>query len=830
MSYSNNWSISGISGLTSLKDCYEWNGITRLRNVPMLLRTDQYASGDGKTGHKLLYPLDTEYAKHIPLHIDGTDISQVSTYGNLRYYAIPGYLINNLNMIGLGGTYTGGYNTEEDGYQHTEMTYDTKRNPSTQKTWNYLDKYPSIIKYRENFSYSREPLTYSDMRQWSNSGYTDVWYSKDRTCVIQPKTSDYDFYLASYTNTGSVSANIKIDSASATPGDDFVVEDYLRYGDVYCWAINLAATITNNYTITASSVSDITFLNMKNNSSFVNPFLQNVLFYKTNSINGTYDFNTSFQDAWTADNFADRMNSHLEDWFLTFIKGGGYQGPVTSYSITNNFKISLSGSFWVPFYTNNYTPVDSTASAEILVNRILYTSGGAETGFNAKNDGIGDVFSNKINAILPITSLSNISSYTITGYSRDISEYAYGYYTVGTNVNPPTSITVQQHYMSGGNRYYRTVDETSYSARLGYFTGSTYDVDPTRREREATRYFMYLGNENYQPFGSVQNSLTCPIIMDSEPILSFERIEDTRQPSAPVTSYCYRVYNAHEVATRDNTGGTIRFLFFTGDNVPHVVQITMPSGSTSTYVTKDINGNSLGGQLYWDLPANGGVTAGCLVFAPSGEQWGSWTGFNSVGLAPLSASVSYFARRSGRIYYKTGWNISGGYIYGKLTTIYTQDGSTYTIKDSSPRHSNNEISESIEVVDMESQEHPVNVLYSKLEWGYSSDRLEYVAEHGTIPITPIFKQQPVGGGARLQAGWYPGGSGETFYGKMSITASIDGVVSTRTDSTVQTFSSWHYFSYPIITPTSERDVEIISSRLEWGTSPDNLDHVSEWHE
>jgi hypothetical protein len=65
---------------------------------------------------------------------------------------------------------------------------------------------------------------------------------------------------------------------------------------------------------------------------------------------------------------------------------------------------------------------------------------------------------------------------------------------------------------------------------------------------------------------------------------------------------------------------------------------------------------------------------------------------------------------------------------------------------------------------------------------------------------------------------------------MSITASIDGTVNTRTDDTVQTFSGWHYFSYPIMTPTSERIVEIISSRLEWGYSADNLDHVSEWHE
>ena len=30
MSYSNDWSISGITGLTSLKDCYQWDGEKRL--------------------------------------------------------------------------------------------------------------------------------------------------------------------------------------------------------------------------------------------------------------------------------------------------------------------------------------------------------------------------------------------------------------------------------------------------------------------------------------------------------------------------------------------------------------------------------------------------------------------------------------------------------------------------------------------------------------------------------------------------------------------------------------------------------------------------------
>lgn len=81
MSYSNDWSVTDITGITTLKDCYKWNGTARLNTVPGLLRLENYKN-------------DTN-----AIEIN-SDIFPGST--KIQYYDIPKYFINNKSICSVG--------------------------------------------------------------------------------------------------------------------------------------------------------------------------------------------------------------------------------------------------------------------------------------------------------------------------------------------------------------------------------------------------------------------------------------------------------------------------------------------------------------------------------------------------------------------------------------------------------------------------------------------------------------------------------------------------------------------------------------------------------
>ena len=119
MSYSNNWSISGITGLTSLKDCYQWNGAKRLYNFGMLRLKDGDLNQDNEVW------VDSEIFPNSTL---------------IQYYSIPKFFITNKNVSGVG---YGLPNTEEDSYKYSDdIDYPNNSNDNL-KNWGFK-QYPNI--------------------------------------------------------------------------------------------------------------------------------------------------------------------------------------------------------------------------------------------------------------------------------------------------------------------------------------------------------------------------------------------------------------------------------------------------------------------------------------------------------------------------------------------------------------------------------------------------------------------------------------------------------------------------------------------------------------
>ena len=112
MSYSNDWSISGTSAISSLKDCYQWNGEKRLYDFGMLRLKDDVTT-DSRNMNIL--------TSNVHLYVQGTSIvSGGSNNGKFAYYSIPNYLVTNKNLCALGIPSIG---TAEDNYNFSSLSY-----------------------------------------------------------------------------------------------------------------------------------------------------------------------------------------------------------------------------------------------------------------------------------------------------------------------------------------------------------------------------------------------------------------------------------------------------------------------------------------------------------------------------------------------------------------------------------------------------------------------------------------------------------------------------------------------------------------------------------
>lgn len=156
MSFSNDWSISGVTGMTSLKDAYQWNGVKRLHTLGAIrlstvIPTDTYT--DTAHGAPTTYPL-VDYgigAQKMPLRLDDADSGGVqilidNNSARMRYFTIPGYRINNKAISGVGEIYANEY---ENAYNFTPaLMYG--RSLGTQynnaKNWNFIE-YPTFLHY-----------------------------------------------------------------------------------------------------------------------------------------------------------------------------------------------------------------------------------------------------------------------------------------------------------------------------------------------------------------------------------------------------------------------------------------------------------------------------------------------------------------------------------------------------------------------------------------------------------------------------------------------------------------------------------------------------------
>jgi hypothetical protein len=155
MAYNNDWSITEIAGISDLRNSYQWNGEKRLWKWLLLRRINNYSSSnEGRTG--TVISNTTPSANSIPQAMTDTAIQKSATRygGGIRYYAIPGFLVNGQNIIALGGANVE-HAAREQAYNHVRMTWgDGQIEPSEIKSWSYFNahQYPTILLECENFS------------------------------------------------------------------------------------------------------------------------------------------------------------------------------------------------------------------------------------------------------------------------------------------------------------------------------------------------------------------------------------------------------------------------------------------------------------------------------------------------------------------------------------------------------------------------------------------------------------------------------------------------------------------------------------------------------
>lgn len=170
MSYRNTWSITGATSITSLKDSYKWNNESRLKKFGML-RLD--TETEGETGTSILIQGENK----IPLMWTDKETTYYTSQNNaeIRYYGIPGYLVQGKTMHAIGSRDTA-TSLIEDGYNHKSMKYDTEHSPSKIENWNFY-QYPNIINFLNGFNF---PDTFQiNLNQLRTVGKVYYTYSPD---------------------------------------------------------------------------------------------------------------------------------------------------------------------------------------------------------------------------------------------------------------------------------------------------------------------------------------------------------------------------------------------------------------------------------------------------------------------------------------------------------------------------------------------------------------------------------------------------------------------------------------------------------------------------
>ena len=269
MSYSNDWSISGISGLTSLKDCYQWNGEKRLNNFIFLRRHS--VEPQGQTGTSIIY----SNPGYIPVAMKNNgDLSLVRRQGGKwGHYIIPGFLIGNDNIEAL-GCFSTNWSNESNGFHHNQMHYyDTTYSPSTAKNWRYLGYYPIIISYLENFSHDNS-YALTDLPSIYHTDDNKIAYwtgtTGDSSCIIQSTDTIFGIVLYRYHHYG-----FEIDQSLSVTSSNTFASNILTAHRTYDVKGSYSATISQithwidfNNDIVLSNVSDMLFFKSTDYYSF----------------------------------------------------------------------------------------------------------------------------------------------------------------------------------------------------------------------------------------------------------------------------------------------------------------------------------------------------------------------------------------------------------------------------------------------------------------------------------------------------------------------------------------------------------------------------------
>ena len=253
MSYSNDWSISGTSAISSLKDCYQWNGEKRLYDFGMLRLKD-----DVTTDSRNISVLTA----NVPLYVQGTSIiSGGSNHGKFSYYSIPNYLVANKNLCALGTPNTG---TTEDSYNFSSLSYGGGT-VTNAKNWRYR-LYPSIISFLENFSdFSRSSYSISDVTKFDHGyfGTSTQWIAQ----VVDEPSNDR-FIVASCSakvvnNTSDSGVNIRwVRNYGGDP-------DYVEWEATFNFAFDVS---TQNFIFTNLSGSTFSDDGLRNGLFWLNSF------------------------------------------------------------------------------------------------------------------------------------------------------------------------------------------------------------------------------------------------------------------------------------------------------------------------------------------------------------------------------------------------------------------------------------------------------------------------------------------------------------------------------------------------------------------------------
>ncbi len=685
MSYSNNWDISGITGLTNLKDCYQWNGEKRLYTVGML-RNKNTNKNDSA-----VFP----FSKKVPIRIDDNEIAYGPSVnkGTLRYMGIPRYYIkgNTLYGISVDDQYQ-----EDNNFRYTNVNLQFKREESKMPTFGFL-QYPTIIPFLDSFSdWTIDQISPSDVAISGNVYYDQTNVPAKWVIKTEEPADKSKFFIASYYH-------------KQLPMNDPSTDIYHIWWsegntDIY----NSEMDFHNDITLKLYGNGNPTSLSLVNangvtGSAQERRYLDALFFSNTISLSCTTEYTISWKDT-------------IEPEYKgQFVAACPFENVVNVGNINCSFE---ELGVYLPYYLNS---VKHTLTPGTFYCSITYN--------------VPSLAANQWFCFEPHYSVKGIR---MNGSQRigltpwqgsNLNQFEF---YVGDDTDPEAT----HYYANDGRFIYHLWRYRNDNVFVNWSSSSFPTTWYPFLDNHLTQGEHGTESESYNWVHVETSALTqytCPFVLSTDPALSFERSMDSRNNN----SYCYKVYYGVEAATVNNTGGSIQVYVYIS-NTPELITLTLNNDSDTTYETL-----SNGGKIYWDGITHGQVTDGCIVYEQPGATWGSWEGFGpNVTLHPLGTTVEYFENPGivQRWKYFSGWEIHGRYIYGNLTTVYTQDGSTTMKVDTNTTQSYTTIEHSFTTGTMiDWNQHPVNILYSRLEWGYDPNNLTYVAEYSDTQLIPVTK-------------------------------------------------------------------------------------------